>query len=105
LPGEDTKTLAPQAIELAIARAREERPLADSKDLIIEAKRHRDGYLLEAWLPAKALVGYDPESNPQLGFYYLLEDAELGRQVLTVGPEFPFDQDPSLWSTLELVSD
>jgi hypothetical protein len=104
LPGEDKKTLSPQAVELPIARAREERPLANAEDLRIEAKRLSDGYLLEAWLPAKALVGYDPEANPQLGFYYLLEDAELGRQVLTVGLEFPFDQDPSLWSTLELLS-
>lgn len=105
LPGEGKKTLAPSAIELPIARAREERPLADGKELLIEAKRHSHGYTLEAWLPAKALVGYEPDSNPQLGFYYLLQDAELGTQVLTVGPEFPFDQDPSLWSTLELVSD
>lgn len=105
LPGAEKKKLVPKALELAIARAREERPLADAKDLRIEATRHSDGYLLEAWLPAKSLVGYDPEANPQLGFYYLLEDAELGRQVLTVGPEFPFDQDPSLWSSLELVSE
>lgn len=105
LPGEDKKTLTPRAIELPIARAREERPLAESKDLLTQAQRRSDGYTLEAWLPAKSLVGYDPDSNPQLGFYYLLQDAELGQQVLTVGPEFPFDQDPSLWSTLELVSD
>lgn len=104
-PGEDKKSLAPWAIELPIARAREERPVADGKELLIQAQKHADGYTLEAWLPAKVLFGYDPDATPQLGFYYLLQDAELGRQVLTVGPEFPFDQDPSLWSTLELVSD
>ena len=30
-------------------------------------------------------------------------DAELGEQVLTVGPDFPYWEDPSLWSVLELV--
>ncbi len=105
LPGQNEKSKGPLAKELPIARAREERPLAASTDLQVAMKRHSDGYLLEAWLPAKVLVGYDPDANPQIGFYYLLQDAELGRQALTVGPEFPFDQDPSLWSTLELVSE
>jgi hypothetical protein len=48
------------------------------------------------------LNGFDPEANPLLGFYYFLRDAELGEQFLTVGHEFPFPHDPSLWSTLEL---
>jgi hypothetical protein len=32
-----------------------------------------------------------------------VRDAELGDASLTVGPEFPYAHDPSLWSTLELV--
>jgi hypothetical protein len=105
LPGEDADAFLPKAQELPIARARDLRPLAASEDIRVQSKRLPDGYLLEAWLPAKVLTGYDPHAYAQLGFYYLLEDAELGRQVLTVGAEFPFDQDPSLWSTLELVSE
>ena len=62
-----------------------------------------DGYLLEAWIGAEALSGFEPESNPRLGFYYCLRDAELGEQFLAVGREFPFAHDPSLWATLELV--
>jgi len=30
-------------------------------------------------------------------------DRELGWQTCTMGPEFPFDEDPSLWGSLELV--
>jgi hypothetical protein len=30
-------------------------------------------------------------------------DRELGCQTFTVGQEFPFDEDPSLWGTLQLV--
>jgi hypothetical protein len=105
LPVENEKPSRPLAMELPIARAREERKLALPEDMQIQSKILSDGYRLEAWLPAKVLLGYDPEANPQLGFYYLLQDAELGREFLTVGEEFPFEQDPSLWSTLELVSE
>ena len=61
------------------------------------------GYRLEAFLPAAVLNGFDPEQNPRLGFYYAVRDAELGEQVLSVGPDFPYAEDPSLWSVLELV--
>lgn len=64
----------------------------------------RSGYELEIWTPAECLQGYDRDSNPLLGFYYAVKDAELGEQFLTVGREFPFDHDPSLWSTLELAT-
>ena len=49
------------------------------------------------------LNGYDPEQNPRLGVYYAVRDAELGEQVLSVGADFPFSEDPSLWGVLELV--
>ena len=105
LPGEDKKSSKPQAMELPINRARELRDLANSEDFEVRSQHFADGYRLEVWLPAKVMVGYDPDANPQLGFYYLLQDAELGREFLTVGDEFPFTEDPSVWSTLELVSE
>src|SRR5207237_937768 len=61
------------------------------------------GYLLEAFLPAAALHGYDPEQHPRLGFFYSVRDEELGEQLLSLTLEFPFWEDPSLWSVLELV--
>ena len=59
--------------------------------------------MLEGFLPAAALNGFDPEQNPRLGFYYAVRDAELGEQVLNVGSDFPYWEDPSLWSVLELM--
>ena len=56
-----------------------------------------------AWLPAESLAGYDPEAQPRLGFYGVVRDDELGVQPLTVGDEFPYHSDPSLWQTLELM--
>ncbi|MGQ0634304.1 MAG: hypothetical protein ACT4QC_06825 [Planctomycetaceae bacterium] len=93
----------PVAVPLAIARAKENGPLCDPADVQVASQVTAGGYRLDAWLPAKALYGYDPEAQPRLGFYYFLRDAELGGQFLTVGPEFPFAYDPSLWSVLELV--
>ena len=79
-----------------------ERPV-ESTAVRITSDLHKDGYRLRAWFPADSLVGYDPESYSRLGFYGVVRDAELGLQPLTVGEEFPFASDPSLWQTLELV--
>ena len=89
-------------VQLPIPRAREESPLAKSADLQVTVSRHKQGYDLTAWIPEKALQGYDPEGSPRLGFYARLRDNELGDRYLTVGPEFPFATDPSVWSTLDL---
>jgi hypothetical protein len=61
-----------------------------------------DGYTLDIWLPGESLVGFDPDNHRQLGFSYLVRDAELGNQHLTVDRDFPIEYDPSLWQTLEL---
>jgi hypothetical protein len=93
----------PAVVQLPIARAREDAPLTAPGDFRSAVAIRPDGYRLDAWLPAAALHGFDVEASPRLGFYYSLRDAELGEQYLTVGPEFPFAHDPSLWATLELT--
>ena len=102
LPGTGSGNAAPIGIPVPILRAREESPRPNPAEIRLATAVSKSGYLLEAWLPASVLFGYDPESQPRLGFYYVLRDAELGEQYLTVGPDFPFAVDPSLWSTLEL---
>ena len=54
------------------------------------------------FLPAKALHGFDPETNRRLGFAFQVSDAEREDQFLGVGRDFPIGENPSLWSTLEL---
>jgi hypothetical protein len=93
----------PVAALLAINRAKESPREIDPRQLRVHCDRRVDGYTLEAFLPADTLTGYNPSDQPQLGFTYALTDRELGTQTFTVGPEFPFDEDPSLWGTLELV--
>lgn len=91
---------------LSMVRGVEDRQIASAKGtgspIRLWSEIRDAGYLLEAWLPAESLVGYDPDAHRQLGFYLVVRDAELGEQFLTVGREFPFEHDPSLWQLLEL---
>jgi hypothetical protein len=86
-----------------IHRALQDAPLCRAGDVPFQCRRTRHGYVVEAFLPAVVLNGFDPEQNRRLGFYYAVRDTELGEQVLSVGSEFPYWEDPSLWSVLELV--
>ena len=92
------------AQQLVLSRWPKKMPRLNRAGLLRVASRvSKGGYVLDAWIPAESLHGYDPDANPLLGFYYVVRDAELGEQFLAVGRDFPFDHDPSLWSTLELT--
>jgi hypothetical protein len=93
----------PAIVSAKINRALHDAPLSPPSAIPFRCERITGGYRMEAFLPAAVLNGYDPEQNPRLGIYYAVRDAELGEQVLSVGGEFPFAEDPSLWSALELV--
>jgi len=89
--------------QVKINRATADAALCSPDQFVFQAARTKSGYRLEAFLPSAVLTGFDPETNPRLGFFYWIRDAELGEQTLSIGTEFPFWEDPSLWSTLELV--
>lgn len=93
----------PALVQAKINRALQDAPPCSPNEVPFRATLTKKGYLLEAFLPAVALHGFDPEQNPRLGFYFAVRDAELGEQVLSVGADFPYWEDPSLWSVLELV--
>jgi hypothetical protein len=94
----------PAFAQTKINRALEDAPLAPPLSVVPRLTSRVNGYVLEAFLPAAALHGYDPEQHSRLGFFYAVRDEELGEQTLSIGSEFPFWEDPSLWSVLELVS-
>lgn len=96
--------VAPTARLLPINRAKENPRSLGTRELKIRSEQRVDGYLLEAHVPAEELTGYDPDEHTRLGFSYAVIDRELGWQTFSMGPEFPFVEDPSLWGTLELVS-
>ena len=93
----------PAFVQAKINRAMQDAPPAPAGAVAFQFLRRAGGWRLEAFLPAVALNGFDPEQNPRLGFYYAVRDAELGEQVLSVGSDFPYAEDPSLWGVLELA--
>jgi hypothetical protein len=93
----------PLFVQSKINRALQDAPFADGADVPLRVEAAKGGYLLEAFLPATSLSGFDPAEHPQLGFYYAVRDLERGEQTLSVGADFPFADDPSLWATLQMV--
>ncbi|MBP3958754.1 hypothetical protein J8F10_26205 [Gemmata sp. G18] len=93
----------PFITQAKINRALQDAPMASLADVPFRSHRVKGGYRLEAFLPAAALNGFDPQEHPRLGVYYCVRDQEIGDQFLSVGWDFPFGEDPSLWAVLELV--
>lgn len=93
----------PLATQAKIHRALQDAPLAPAESIPFRCQIRKSGYVLEAFLAAPLLHGFDPEQNTRLGFFYVVRDLELGEQMPGLGPEFPFWEDPSLWNVLELV--
>ncbi len=93
---------SPLTTQLPVARAREDAPLVESDLFLTHGQMLKSGSLLEVWIPAEALTGYDVVHQPRLGFYCQWNDAEHGTLPFGVGVEFPATSDPSLWHTLEL---
>lgn len=94
----------PVAGAAPVARATENVPPIPPGVIPIEAKVTSGGWSLTAHLPLQALIGFDPEQNPRIGFYYIIEDGELGPQSLTVGDELNWWVDPSTWPTAVLTT-
>ena len=99
----DRKTLVADVEQRPIARATGDAPLASSDLFVARSELEKAGWSLELFLPARTLHGFDPETNRRLGFAYQIADHEREDQFLGVGREFPLGENPSLWSTLELV--
>jgi len=93
----------PTGLQRRINRALDDAPLASPSEIPLHLRRTRNGYQLDAFLGAALLNGFDPDQQPLLGMTYAVYDSQLGEQVLTVNHDFPFTEDPSLWSVVELV--
>jgi hypothetical protein len=101
--GEGRKLDEPMAQWMSINRTKEHPRPIEPKQLKLHSKILSGGYLLEVFIPGDVLTGFDPQEHPRLGFTYAITDRELGTQTLSVGSPMPYQEDPSLWATLELV--
>lgn len=86
-----------------IKRAREDAPTIPAGRIQVASRVSGTGYTLEAFIPRECLSGFDPVEHPRIGFYYILEDSELGQQYLTVGDDLYWYVDPSTWATAVLT--
>ncbi len=93
---------SPAAGLAPINRAKENTPALEPGRIRVSSTVTSDGYKLEAHIPADGLNGFDPEQHRRIGFYYILEDRDLGRQSFTIGDDLPWHVDPSLWATAVL---
>lgn len=104
LPQGSGRLLNEPTVQLVpINRARENPKPAPKGSLHTFSDKRSDGYVLQGFIDADAITGFDPKEHPRLGFSFAVIDRELGWQTFNLGPEFPFMSDPSLWGTLELV--
>jgi hypothetical protein len=85
-----------------INRAKENAPPIAPDRIRVASSVLSAGYKLEAHIPADCLHGFDPDQHRRIGFYYILEDRDLGRQSFTIGDDLPWHVDPSLWATAVL---
>ncbi|MFQ5462119.1 MAG: hypothetical protein ACE5E5_05770 [Phycisphaerae bacterium] len=93
---------APVAGVGTIQRAMAEGPPVPDGALAIASSISKGGYFLKAHVSAEALHGFDPDEHPRIGFYLMVEDAELGQQFPTVGDDLSWHLDPSTWPTAVL---
>ena len=94
---------APVAGINKIKRAREDAPSVPTTQISVASEVKKQGYKLEAHVPAICLSGFDPSEHTRIGFYYILEDTELGQQYPTVGDDLYWYVDPSTWPTAVLA--
>jgi hypothetical protein len=87
----------------AVKRAKENAPTLADGAIRIGARVKPDNYALTAHIPGDALTGFDPDQFDRIGFFYILEDRDRGQQSLTIGDEWPWHMDPSLWATAVLT--
>jgi hypothetical protein len=100
------ETMAPGAepSQVRINRALADAPVANRDsiytDLLLDGK---GGFRLAIFLTHDALNGFDPNVNSLLGLAYRLQAPGQEMQRLGPGQEFPVQEDPSLWTVLDLV--
>ena len=93
----------PHGEPMLINRAKEHPKPIRQGAIQLHREKRVDGYILDILITAAALTGFDPVEHPRLGFMCAVIDRERGHEVYGIAPEFPYQDDPSLWLTLELV--
>lgn len=97
--GGGTDGRQPVAGAAPVNRAAEKAPPVPAGLVTVASRQQKQGYTLEAHIPAEALSGFDPQEHRRIGVFTMVEDRSLGQQYLTVGDELNWNIDPSTWAT------
>lgn len=93
-----------QAGELTKFRTEDTHELCNPNDLAVQATMKKGFYILQFFIPAHCLVGYDPEQVKIIGFTYRINRAAGSSQHFSVSSaDYQFEQQPSLWANVKLV--
>jgi len=91
--------------EITRFRTEDAHELCNFNELELKSQITRKGYALKIAIPAHCLHGYDPREVGRLGFTYRINRFNGAAQHFSVHTdEFPVEQQPSLWSSVKLVS-
>lgn len=101
--GAGTKRDEPVARMLNINRAREFPQPIENDTLRVSSTLKKHGFVMSGVIPTKSFTGFDPGEYPRISLWYSVVDREIGWQTLSLGPEYPCDEDPTLWATVEIV--
>ncbi len=90
--------------EITHFRTEDAHPLCDPVDLKVKTSNHKTSYDLNVFIPREVLHGYDPEQFTRLGFSYRINRlGGMPQHFSVVTNDYHIDQQPSLWSSLELT--
>jgi hypothetical protein len=85
-------------------RTEDSHPLCQSEELEVKVVRKKSGYKIEAFIPEKALIGFQPEAGSCLGFCYRINRSQGATEQLGLPLQLAVEQAPYLWPTLKLKS-
>lgn len=95
-----------KAGEITRFRSEDAHDLCNPKDLHLKAKIEKNGYFLSIFIPSQCLYGYDPEQFGRIGFTYRINRlGKPGQHFSVLSQEFKIEQQPSLWSSVQLVKE
>ncbi len=90
--------------ELTRFRTEDAHELCDPNELKVKAQFKRASYVIQIFIPAQCLYGYDPDQFDRLGFTYRINRAGGEAQHFSVSADdYQIEQQPSLWSSLRLI--
>lgn len=100
----------PEAVESQVAgeitrfRTEDVHELCNPKDLNVKAVLKNNGYAMHILIPIQCLFGYDPEQFSRVGFTYRINRASgLPQHFSVISDEYQVEQQPSLWSSIQLI--